>query len=238
MDNFRNVPGFDGRYKLSSNGIMIDTWKNKKVIPKIRGKEASFKLYKGATNRTRMVRSWLRLVFPEMRKEGFKDIPGYEGKYGVSKDGKVYSYDNDRLLVPSTSKTSPYLYVNLTKNNKTVHRSIHRLVAMAYIDNPHNLPEVDHIDRDIYNNSVENLRWITRKGNLENTIVGYNRNHRFCLLYHNGKIVKPCSSIIEAARLGSKLFGASQTGLERNLKSKGCEIKSVTTSPLGRRVEN
>ena len=222
---------------------MINTKSGKEVKPKVRGKEAkspSFRLYRADhVGVCKNVQTWMNIVFPELqKKDGFKDIKGFEGLYGVSRDGVVFSYKSNRPVSTAQTTTSPYLYVNLYKNNKGTHYSVHRLVAEAFVPNPDNLPEVDHADRNIYNNSVDNLRWVSRKQNLENSVKQFTRNYRPCLLYYKGKLIKACSSIIDAARTGSRYFGASQTGLERNLHSKGCEIKSVTTSSLERRARN
>jgi len=53
--------------------------------------------------------------------------------------------------------------VNLYKDGKKTHKLIHRLVAIAFIPNPDNLPCIDHIDGDPLNNCVDNLRWCTKK---------------------------------------------------------------------------
>lgn len=93
-----------------------------------------------------------------------KDIKGYEGSYAVTSCGKVYSYINEKFLVPIANKTG-YLCVNLYKDGKIKQYLIHRLVADAYIPNPENLPQVDHINGDKTNNCVNNLQWITNRDN-------------------------------------------------------------------------
>ena len=55
--------------------------------------------------------------------------------------------------------------VVLLKNQKPHYFTVHRLVAMVFIDNPHSKSTVDHIDCDRTNNCVENLRWVTTEEN-------------------------------------------------------------------------
>ena len=89
-----------------------------------------------------------------------RDIKDYEGLYGITEDGRVWSYRKNRFLKPQKTKTG-YLYVQLSKNNKTKNYKIHRLVATAYLENPLNLPCVNHIDENKTNNCVENLEFCT-----------------------------------------------------------------------------
>lgn len=89
-----------------------------------------------------------------------KDIKDYEGLYGITEDGRVWSYRKNRFLKPQKTKTG-YLYVQLSKNNKVKNYKIHRLVATAYLENPLNLPCVNHIDECKTNNCVENLEFCT-----------------------------------------------------------------------------
>ena len=93
-----------------------------------------------------------------------KDVVGYEGLYGITSCGKVWSYRRKRFLKYGVNRKG-YLYVVLCKDGKTKTYTIHRLVAEAYIPNPDNLPQVDHIDNDKTHNYVNNLQWITNKNN-------------------------------------------------------------------------
>ena len=61
-----------------------------------------------------------------------------------------------------------YLRLNLCKDGKFKLFQIHRLIALHYIPNPHNYPEVDHKDRNRQNNSIDNLRWVNRSMNQQN----------------------------------------------------------------------
>lgn len=107
-----------------------------------------------------------------------KWIEGYEGLYWITNTGRVISaerYDrfNRKHGGEMTLKQAGrgYCFVFLFKDGKRKQRYIHRLVAQAFIPNPDNKPEVDHIDNDITNNIVSNLRWVTHKENQNNEIT-------------------------------------------------------------------
>ena len=93
-----------------------------------------------------------------------KDVVGYEGLYAVTSCGKVWSYKRQKFLEPQLNENG-YWRVCLYKDRKEKKYMIHRLVAEAYIPNPDNLPEVDHIDNDKNHNYVNNLQWITHRDN-------------------------------------------------------------------------
>lgn len=93
--------------------------------------------------------------------EVWKPIPNYEGFYEVSNMGKVRSvYRYRRVLKPMISNTG-YERVDLFKNKHREQLSVHRLVAMAFIDNPNAKPFVNHKDENKLNNSADNLEWVT-----------------------------------------------------------------------------
>lgn len=96
--------------------------------------------------------------------EEWRDIKGYEGLYQVSNKGNVRHVKFNRLLKPS--KSGQYSIAILSKGGKKVGKSVHRLVAEAFIPNPNNLPVINHIDQDKHNNTVENLEWCTQSYNI------------------------------------------------------------------------
>lgn len=105
-----------------------------------------------------------------MVEEIWKDIDGYDGKYQVSNLGRIrsiYTGNKHRIIIlkPMVQKNG-YLYVALWKDNKKKNRLIHRLVALAFVDNPNNYCEVNHKDENKENNSVENLEWCEHKTNI------------------------------------------------------------------------
>lgn len=148
--------------------------------------------------------------------EIWKDIEGYENDYQVSNlgrvkslqkkcwNGKGYWLRDGRILTPVKSKKG-YLNVWCRKNIFKVHR----LVANAFIPNPQNLPQVNHIDGDKTNNCVTNLEWITNLNNMRHSckILGrkYNtgKNHhnsRPVLQLKNGIVINSFDNINQAAR--------------------------------------
>lgn len=104
--------------------------------------------------------------------EIWKDIKGYEGKYKVSNKGRIKSlnYQNSKkeklLHLRIGKKRRGYLDVMLSSKNVQKRYKIHRLVAEAFIPNPNNYPEINHIDEDVSNNNVNNLEWCTKLYNL------------------------------------------------------------------------
>ena len=94
------------------------------------------------------------------------EIKGYDN-YTIDREGKVFNTKFDRFLNPSLNKEG-YLQLTLSKNGKVKTFSLHRLLALTYIPNLDNKPEVDHKDRNTFNNSLSNLRWATREEQLEN----------------------------------------------------------------------
>lgn len=92
------------------------------------------------------------------------DIPGHS-LYMVSNDGRVWSKRANRFIKLHKSSCG-YLHVGLHEGGKQKNCYVHRLVAMAFIPNPNSLPQVNHIDEDKTNNSVNNLEWCSARKNV------------------------------------------------------------------------
>jgi hypothetical protein len=137
-------------------------------------------------------------------------VENYEGLYEVSEDGEVKSLSRivsngkraatrkEKLLKQGNRGRGNLLYkfVVLTDGKgKKENKSVHRLVAEAFIPNPDNLEEVNHKDRNTFNNNVENLEWCTRQYNIE-----YSKNRRVAQ-YFDGEKIAEYKSISYASQL-------------------------------------
>lgn len=89
-------------------------------------------------------------------------IKGYEGKYSITKDGKVFSHIRNKFL--KYDLRNNYYAVKLGKYGKKI--AVHRLVALTYIENVEDKPYINHIDGNKLNNNVDNLEWCTAKENI------------------------------------------------------------------------
>jgi hypothetical protein len=90
----------------------------------------------------------------------FKEVCGYK----VSKCGLIIGR-RGKPLTP-VDNGSGYLICKVFINGKWTSKSVHRFVAEAWIDNPDNLPEINHIDCNRTNNSIDNLEWCTHSFNV------------------------------------------------------------------------
>ena len=149
-----------------------------------------------------------------------KQIKDFEGLYSITENGKIWSHSSNKFIHQGSTTTSKYMYVRLYKNNKEYHKSVHRLVAETFIDNPNKLPEVDHIDNNIINNNVSNLQWITHKDNLHKSYktMSQVRNFTNCALYKGNVFIKSFKSICECGRYCAKELGLSFTGMTKYKK--------------------
>ena len=114
-------------------------------------------------------------------KEIWKDIKDYEGLYQVSNLGRIKSlkgYHRKERILKLRNNLYGYLTVGLSKYNKVKRRKIHRLVAEAFIPNPNNYEQVNHIDGNKLNNAVFNLEWCNRSYNMKHA---YENNLLSCV---------------------------------------------------------
>ena len=135
------------------------------------------------------IESWGVFLFMEFTKEElaneeWRDIVGYEGKYQVSSLGRVRSFARSnipRIIVPHYDKDG-YVMYPLFNNGKPTPKKGHRLVAIAFIPNIKNLPQINHKDEVKDNNRVSNLEWCD---NLYNNRYGTKRQRQsYYAMYH------------------------------------------------------
>lgn len=107
-----------------------------------------------------------------MEKEIWKEIEEFGGNYSVSSEGRVRSNgllkgknSKVRILKTELSKKG-YLRVGLVKDGKQKKYLVHRLVAIAFLDNPNNLPDVNHKNECKTDNRLINLEWMSRRDNM------------------------------------------------------------------------
>lgn len=134
--------------------------------------------------------------------EEWRDVVGFEGLYQISNFGncksvdRVLRYKNGKehyyhghMMKPVKCKNG-YLEFQLNKDGKRYCVMAHRVVAMAFIPNPFDFPQINHKDEIITNNCVDNLEWCTSKYN-----ANYGTRKQRC--YENGskKQTKPIYQI-------------------------------------------
>ena len=93
-----------------------------------------------------------------------KPIKDYEGLYEIGEDGSVYSLRKG-VILKQNKISGGYYQVGLHKNGVQVNKLVHRLVAEAFIDNPYDLPCINHKDENRQNNHYTNLEWVSYKEN-------------------------------------------------------------------------
>lgn len=93
-------------------------------------------------------------------------LPGFEEfiGYGITSCGRVWSYKTNRFLTPNYDQKG-YEEVFISNGGKRRHVRVHRLVALAYLQNPDNLETVDHINNNKRENHTNNLQWMSRSDN-------------------------------------------------------------------------
>lgn len=157
-------------------------------------------------------------------------------EYLIYSDGRVFSKHSNKFLNPNANKRG-YLSVELWSDGRRKRELIHRLVAKAFIANPHGFPQVNHKDECPANNNVENLEWCTAKYNMNYGDGAKTRHLRIdytkpCYRENaikNGKKVSiPVAMIdngteimrFESAKEASRITGITHSGILRAMNNK------------------
>lgn len=156
------------------------------------------------------------------------NIKGYPN-YHVSRDGRVYSFKSNQWLKPRI-KNSGYPQVYLSASGKQRSFLIHRLVALAYIPNPDNLPCTMHLDDNKINNHVDNLKWGTHQDNMNDKVSKgrqakgehhgmYGRTGESCPMYGRTGIKNPMYGAIGEKNPNAKLSNIQRTEIQHKYKT-------------------
>lgn len=128
----------------------------------------------------------------------------------VSDRGRIKNCNTNYYLKPFANEKG-YLIVHLTANGRQSNQKIHRLVAQLFIPNPHNLPQVNHIDGNKTNNDVSNLEWCDDKYNQYHATV--NNLHPSGVEVYNSKLTNDDVEYIRNHYIPrDKVFGAKPLG--------------------------
>jgi hypothetical protein len=154
----------------------------------------------------------------------WKDVVGYEGLYKVSNTGDVLSikrkgnWRGDHLMV-KTNDGRGYPQVCLCKNGKNKSVKVYKIVAKAFIPNPHGYKEINHIDENKWNCRADNLEWCTRLYNVRYGTRTQKTSTKVAMFTKDGKYIQSFNSMREACRIcGFPCVG----NIARAVKGKRC----------------
>lgn len=139
-----------------------------------------------------------------------KPIRGWEDRYSITNDGRVYSYFSNKYLNPVLDKNG-YATVNLSRDGVSRKYKIHRLVAEAFVDNLNDKNEVNHKDFNRSNNWFENLEWVTQEENDDwNKLHGHRGRYDIQKAYTFTNVFNGNSFTILGFKNVLKQFGGSK----------------------------
>ena len=154
------------------------------------------------------------------------EIRQFKEDYYISENGEVF-----KKLKPYTAQNGYMVF----RDKYGIHNQVHRMVAMAFIPNQENKPNVNHKDGNRQNNNVDNLEWCTQQENIQHKIevLGKTNKRYFkrCSLFYNGELIKEFEDIKSASKYASER-GAKESMLRKHYKNHGWEIRCIDY-PIG-----
>lgn len=146
--------------------------------------------------------------------------------YSVSDLGRVRN-DRTGLILKPQRTPSGYAIVRIARHGRVVNCKIHRLVTEAFITQTQNYDEVNHIDGDKLNNEVENLEWISRKGNVQHMYDEGLRKKRGVRIIETGETFSSLAECAEAINGFASAIGSVLDGRGRAKRHRGYSFEEV-----------
>ena len=137
--------------------------------------------------------------------------------------GKKF-YNREHLISLYANKKNGYVYANLCKNNKSYNFRVHRLVAEAFLDNPNNLPQINHKDGNRQNNNVDNLEYCSASYNIRDM-------HKRKGTYEKDQAIIQDYLKIKSCKQVAKIYKVSGETIRQVLKRNNIKIVSKGGRP-------
>lgn len=168
----------------------------------------------------------------DFENEEWKPVVGWEGYYEVSNMGRVRSLNRivdsevnrgqiktktARILLQSKNSQG-YPIVHLNTPNRSSTLRVHRLVALAFLPNPNNLPEVNHIDGNKENAKLTNLEWVTSKQNVVHAKYSIKNNSVLRIAQFGGEDYKTLINVFPSYSKASILINSTLNNISDGIK--------------------
>lgn len=189
--------------------------------------------------------------------EVWRPVSGYEGRYEVSINGDVRSLERQKKNRGGTQRIplrdmkqrynhKGYKVVHLSKDGTNAWVLVHRIVALAFVPNPHGKPQVNHIDGNKTNNSASNLEWVTNSENMRHAVAnGLNNPAPMLMAAHSKEtrakiarslqrlVIRSDGKLYESVNEAAKDNGVTHGAVSMNIHGKTKTCKGFTFSFAG-----